>query len=55
MKKNDLSTCIKSINLSSINKNRINLLKAFLLGRFPFYLTPFPSPNGEGCPKDGVR
>ena len=18
-------------------------------------LTPFPSPNGEGCPKDGVR
>ena len=22
---------------------------------FPFLPHPFPSPNGEGCPKDGVR
>ena len=28
---------------------------SILFGRSPFYLTPFPSPNGEGCPKDGVR
>jgi len=28
---------------------------SILFGRSPFYLTPFPSPNGEGVPKYEVR